>query len=161
MKKDKPKVLVAYFSATGNTEAKAKEVAELTDGTLYRIEPVVPYTEEDLDADDPESRSAVEMGDRDLRPEIKNGKIDTTPYDVVFLGYPIWWDQAPREVNTFLDMNDFKGKEIITFCTSSTSYVNISTDNLKFQYPNLEIVKGERLNDMDTNEIQTWINSLL
>ena len=99
----KPKILVAYFSATGITARAAEKVAVVTGGELYAILPVEPYADADLDWTDKQSRSSVEMGDPHARPAIKVSKRDIADYDMIFIGYPIWWDLAPREINTFME----------------------------------------------------------
>ena len=107
------KVLVAYFSATGVTADKAKAIAEAANGDLYEIRPAVPYTKEDLDFKNKQSRSSVEMSDLGSRPEIADKNANVEAYDTVFLGFPIWWYMAPTIVNTFLESYDFSGKTVI------------------------------------------------
>ena len=101
------KILVAYFSCTG-----------AVDGRLYRITPAEAYTSADLDWNDKSSRSSVEMADEDSRPELGGEPLDMKDYDIVFLGYPIWWDLCQRPVNTFLEKYDFSGKTVVPFATS-------------------------------------------
>lgn len=113
------KTLVAYFSATGTTEATAKLIAETTGGTLYEIEPEKTYTATDLNWHDKNSRSSVEMADPNVRPAVKKGNLpDLTEYKVIYIGFPIWWGVAPRVINTFIEANDLSGKTIIPFATS-------------------------------------------
>lgn len=100
------------------------------------------------------------MNDRTARPAIKNGKVDLDSIDTVYLGYPIWWDQAPRVVNTFIESNDLSDKRIITFCTSGETSIDGSVRQLKADYPILDFVKGKRLNGAPVNEIEKWISSL-
>lgn len=109
------KVLVAYFSCTGTTETAAKAVAEATGGTLYRIRPAKDYTAADLDWRDKSSRSSVEMADPASRPALADSSAAVGRYDVVFLGYPVWWDQCPRIVYTFMEAYDFDGKRVVPF----------------------------------------------
>lgn len=117
------KTLVAYFSCTGATEKVARKLAEVVKGDLYRIEPAVPYTNADLNWQDAKSRSSVEMRDKSSRPEIKKTAPDMKDYDVVYVGFPIWWYIAPTIVNTFLESCDFSGKILIPFATSGGSDV--------------------------------------
>ncbi|WP_303331423.1 flavodoxin, partial [uncultured Muribaculum sp.] len=126
----------------------------------YRIEPEQPYTSADLDWQDNNSRSSKEMNDRSARPAIKDGKVNLDNVATVYLGYPIWWDQAPHVVNTFIESNDLSGKKIITFCTSGETSIDGSVRQLKSAYPALDFVKGRRLNGASVNEIEKWISSL-
>lgn len=124
------RVLVAYFSATGNTETIAAHIAEAVDGQLYEIVPAQPYTSADLNYNDSGSRVSTENGDSSIRPAISGSVADMGDYDVVFLGYPIWWGHAPNIVSTFLESYDFADKTIIPFCTSSSSGIGSSGSNL-------------------------------
>lgn len=153
------KVLVAYFSATGNTQRVARLVAESAGGTLYEITPVEQYTGEDLDWHDNNSRSSVEMNNEKARPAIENDLPGTVAdYDVVYLGYPIWWNQAPRVINTFLETYDFSGKTIIPFATSGGSSIDNSAKELQKAYPSIKWGRGQLLNHATTGEIKTFIN---
>ena len=125
------KVLVAYFSATGTTARAAQKVAAATGGELYAIAPSQPYTDADLDWNDKQSRSSVEMNDPKSRPTIKGKKENIADYDVVFIGYPIWWNLAPRIINTFIESHDLKGKTVIPFATSGGSTLAGSKTALK------------------------------
>lgn len=152
------KVLVAYFSATGTTEKVAQFIAENTGGTLLEITPEQPYTEADLDWRDKESRSSVEMADSTSRPAISNKKVDAALYDVIYLGFPIWWDMAPTVVNTFIDTNDFDGKTVIPFATSGGSTIDNSVKVLRQTYPEIKWKKGGLLNDATKESVEAWIN---
>lgn len=160
MEKENNKALVVYYSETGTTQAIAKKISQATGADIYRIEPEQPYTAADLDWQDNKSRSTKEMNDHTARPAIKNGKVDLDSIDTVYLGYPIWWDQAPRVVNTFIESNDLSDKRIITFCTSGETSIDGSVRQLKADYPILDFVKGKRLNGAPVNEIEKWILSL-
>lgn len=105
---DDKHILVAYFSATGTTARAAEKLADLTGGELYAITPVESYTSADLDWNDMQSRSSAEMNDPKARPAIKGKKENIADYDVIFIGYPIWWDLAPRVVNTFIESHEPK-----------------------------------------------------
>ena len=113
---DKKKVLVVYFSATGNTKHVAQQIAALADADICEITPTKPYSHADLDWNNQQSRSSVEMNNPEARPEIKAISTDVSKYDYIFLGYPIWWDLAPRAVNSFIEATDLAGKTVIPFC---------------------------------------------
>ena len=146
------KILVAYFSATGTTARVAEKLAKATNAELYAITPSEPYTNADLDWHDRQSRSSVEMNDPNSRPAIKNAKDNIADYDVIFLGYPIWWDLAPRVVNTFL--------ESLEFATSGGSSITNSVATLKRTYPELNWKEGRLLNSVNDSALKEWINKL-
>ena len=125
-------ILVVYFSATGNTERVAGYIAETTGGDLFELVPVDPYTDDDLDWTNDESRVSEEHENENLRDvELTDTTVDDwAEYDVVFIGYPIWWYDAAWPVNGFVEDNDFTGKTVYTFCTSSSSGLGNSTQNL-------------------------------
>ena len=154
------KVLVAYFSATGVTAQAAQKVADATGGEVYAITPAKPYTNADLDWRDKQSRSSVEMNDPKARPALGGKRLDVSEYDVVFIGYPIWWDQAPRLINTFIESHNLKGKTVIPFATSDGSTISGSAATLKRSYPELEWKEGRLLNRADENTVRTWIDIL-
>lgn len=154
------KVLVAYFSATGTTARAAQKVAAATGGELYAITPSQPYTDANLDWNDKQSRSSVEMNDPKSRPAIKGKKENIADYDVVFIGYPIWWDLAPRIINTFIESHDLKGKTVIPFATSGGSTLAGSETALKKAYPTLNWKEGRLLNRADEKTVRTWIEKL-
>ena len=141
-------VLVAYFSATGTTRNVAERMEENIPCDLMEIRPAQPYTEADLDWRDKQSRSTLEMNDSTARPEIEDTDIDMSKYDLIYLGYPIWWGVAPRIINTFLEKYDLKGKEIIPFCTSGGSPVEPSVEALRRQYPDYHFQDGLLLNNV-------------
>ena len=155
------KPLVVYFSATGTTAKAARTIAEVTGGTLYEIVPQQTYTVDDLDWNDKQSRSSVEMNNPQARPALKDTKLDVTTYDVIFIGYPIWWDQAPRIINTFIGSHDLKGKTLVPFATSGGSGISNSVKELRKAYPNLEWQDGKLLNRASRNTIQNWINDMV
>lgn len=158
--KSSNKILVAYFSATGTTAQAAEKLANVTGGELYAITPAKSYTSADLDWNDKQSRSSVEMNDPKSRPEIKGKKENIADYDVIFIGYPIWWDLAPRIVNTFIESHDLKGKTIIPFATSGGSSLAGSAAALKRAYPALKWKEGRLLNRADENSIRAWLDKL-
>ena len=118
--------LVVYFSATGNTKPLAEYAAKYLSADLYEIVPAQPYTDADLNYNNNQSRSTLEHGDASIRPEIEGLIESIDAYDTIYLGYPIWWGEAPRIIDTFLTSFDFSGKTIIPFCTSASSGVGSS-----------------------------------
>ncbi|MBR4276390.1 MAG: NAD(P)H-dependent oxidoreductase [Prevotella sp.] len=156
----KAKTLVAYFSASGVTKVAAEKLAEVTGGDIYEIQPKVPYTDADLDWHNKKSRSSVEMADPASRPAIK-GKVEKlNDYNTVFIGYPIWWNTAPTIINTFIEANNLKGKKVVPFCTSGSSSIKKSAEDLKKAYPILKWREGKRLNGISKKELQSWIKGL-
>ena len=156
-----PGVLVAYFSATGNTEGVARTVADLTGGDLYEIVPAQPYTDADLDYTTPDSRSQQERADPDARPEIRGSVEQMDDYAVVFLGYPIWNGQAPKIVSTFLESYDFDGVTIVPFCTSGSSPIGSSAESLEPLAPNGRWLAGQRFPaGAPEADIQAWLDGL-
>lgn len=156
-----PRILVACFSATGTTARIAEKVTAATGGTLYAITPAEPYTAADLDWTDKRSRSSREMNDPKARPEIGGEKIDMTRYEVIFVGYPIWWDLAPRIVETFLDRYDLGGKTVIPFATSGGSGISNSAAALKKAYPQAAWRPGRLLNRAGDAEVRAWVEQVL
>lgn len=155
------KTLVVYFSATGTTAKVARTITDVTGSTLYEIVPQQAYTSDDLDWNDRQSRSSVEMNNPQARPALKDTKLDVAAYDVVFIGYPIWWNQAPRIVNTFIESHDLKGKTLIPFATSGGSGINNSVKELRKAYPDLEWLDGKLLNRASRNAIQKWTDDMM
>ena len=151
------KTLVAYFSASGVTEGVAKDLAAVTGGTLYKIEPEQPYTDKDLDWRDSTSRSSVEMRDLSSRPAIKGKVENVEQYDTVYVGFPVWWYTAPTIINTFLEANDFKGKVMIPFATSGGSTIDKSAADLAKTYPDLNWQPGRLLNGANQDTIHAWL----
>lgn len=155
--------LVAYFSAGGTTARAAKTLAKAADADLYEIKPAVPYTRADLNWTDRSSRSSVEMNDRHSRPALADPKLPIAmdKYDVIFLGFPIWWSAAPTIINTFLESGDFTGKTIILFATSGGSGLGQSAANLRPSAPGADIVNGKILNSRLSEEsLISWIKHL-
>ena len=133
------KTLVAYFSATGTTKRKAKQLAQEKGADLYEIEPKVKYTKEDLDWMNAKARSTQEGKDEQIRPELKEEKVDLDAYDEIYLGFPIWWYRAPNIIYSFIDHNDLEGKTIHLFMTSGGSSIKKAQERLKKAYPSLNI----------------------
>ena len=152
------KILVSYFSASGVTKEVAKKIANIIGGDLFEIEPTNKYTEEDLDWTNKESRSSVEMNNPSSRPEVKNKVSNLSDYDTVFIGFPVWWDLAPRIVNTFIEENNLENKKIYVFATSGGSSVDNSFHTLKNTYRNLNFVSAKRLSsNMSDSDVTSWI----
>lgn len=135
------KTVVAYFSASGTTEAVAKQLAKDNKADLYAIEPAEKYTAADLDWHNKKSRSSVEMNDKNARPALKNNK-SLAKYDVIYIGYPIWWGVAPRIINTFIEQAELDGKTVIPFATSGGSGIEKSVSEFKTAYPKVKWQKG-------------------
>ena len=155
------KTLVAYFSASGETAKLAKTVAEVTGGDLFEIKPEVAYTAADLDWMDKHSRSTVEMNDEKSRPAIAGEVADMAQYDTVFVGFPIWWYQAPRIIETFLESYDFSGKTVIPFATSGGSGMGKTAEILKVSCPGAKVDTGKRLSSRESAvSVQKWVEKL-
>lgn len=155
------KILVAYFSATNTTEGVAGHIANGLNADLYEIVPEEPYTDADLNYNDDNSRSTVEMNDSTARPAISGSVENMEQYDIVFIGYPIWWGEAPRIVSTFMESYDFSGKTIVPFCTSGGSGVGSSDSNLEQLTSSATWLDGQRLNGSDSQDtVMEWVNSL-
>jgi len=155
------KMLIAYFSATNNTENIADHLKELLDADLYEIVPETPYTSDDLNYNDSSSRSSQEMDDPDARPAISGSVENMEQYDVIFLGYPIWWGNAPRIINTFLESYDLSGKTIAPFCTSASSSLGSSAANLQELTDSVTWLEGQRFSGgASASDVQSWVDSL-
>lgn len=155
------KILIAYFSATNNTEGIANHLNEILDADLYEIVPEQPYTSDDLNYNDSSSRSSLEMDDADARPAISGSVDNMEQYDVIFLGYPIWWGEAPRIVNTFLESYDFSGKTIAPFCTSASSPMGSSAAQLQELTEGATWLEGQRFSGRaSASDVQSWVDTL-
>ena len=155
------KTLVAYFSATGTTEKVAQKLSEVIDAELFKINPETPYSAADLDWMDKKSRSSIEMADKTSRPAIANKVENMSEYEVVYLGFPIWWYVAPTIINTFLESYDFSGKTIVLFATSGGSGFGKTVENLQPSAPKAKIVEGRLLNGNPSKEaIEKWVKEL-
>ena len=141
------KTLIVYFSATGTTKAAAQKLAEEFNADLYEITPEQPYTDADLDWRDKTSRSTVEMQDKTSRPAIQGRCENIADYDVVWIGFPVWWYTAPTIVNTFIEAHDLSGKTLNVFATSGGSDVKGSANDLKNAYPQYTWGESRLMND--------------
>lgn len=156
------KALVAYFSASGVTEGVAKTLARATGADLYEIRPSVPYTPADLDWMNADSRSSREMKDKSSRPSIVNDIPDMSDYDVIFLGFPIWWYVAPTIINTFLESCDTRGKTIVPFATSGSSEMGRTCDYLRPSCRDADLKSGKRFaSNVGEKELKAWAENFL
>ena len=154
------KTLVAYFSATGTTEQVAKELADVTGGTLYEIKPEVKYTAADLDWHDRNSRSSVEMMNKNSRPAIIKDLNDADGYDRIFIGFPVWWYTAPTIINTFIETYGFEGKTVVLFATSGGSTVDKANKDFAASYPAINWKPSKTLNGTSKAAIKAWVEGL-
>lgn len=156
------KKLVAYFSASGVTADAAKKVAQAAGADLYEIRPEVPYTKEDLDWQNKQSRSSVEMSDKSSRPALADKDAKADEYDVIFLGFPVWWYTAPTIINTFLESYDLAGKTIILFATSGSTGFDKSAGDLKVSVADSTVIReGKIIHGKETaEEWKAWVDSL-
>lgn len=151
------KKLVAYFSASGITAKVAHNLANALNADIFEIEPKVHYDHADLDWNNKNSRSSIEMNDVNARPEIAT-QANISGYDTIFVGFPIWWYTAPRIIDTFLESADFSGKKVYLFATSGGSGLGNTVSTLKKICP--AIISGKMLNRSTVDEMQNWIRSL-
>lgn len=154
------KLAVVYFSGTGNTREVADLLAKETDADIFEIIPKNMYTSDDLNYNDDNCRANQEKNDESARPAISNDLSAVSEYDVIYLGYPIWWGTAPRIIQTFIDSYDISGATVYMFCTSGGSGIEKSISDLQQLYPDINIVDGKRLNDATETDIREWIESL-
>ncbi len=154
------KTLVAYFSATGTTMEAATKLAKAIHADLHEIVPEATYTSADLNWNNKNSRSSVEMADKSSRPAIANRVENMAQYDTVFVGFPIWWYIAPTIINTFLEQYDMTGKTIVPFFTSGGSGAGETLKYLKPSAPGANWVNPKNFNYMSESDIVTWTNSL-
>ncbi|MCR5203936.1 MAG: flavodoxin [Lachnospiraceae bacterium] len=154
-------ILVVFFSATGTTKGIAETIAAVTGADIYEIKAAQEYTSADLDYGDSNSRTSKEQNDSSVRPEIGSETISLDGYDTIYIGYPIWWGEEPRIMDTFVENYDFDGITMIPFCTSGGSGVGRSDKNLADHAGSGNWLKGERLSgSASESDIENWINSL-
>ena len=156
------KTLIAYFSASGVTAAVAKTLADAAGADLYESRPETPYSGADLNWNDVKARSSVEMSDPSSRPAMADHAVNMGAYDVIFVGFPIWWYVAPTIINTFLESHDFSGKTIVPFATSGSSGMGKTVEVLKPSVTNAATWKeGKMLNGSPSREqLAAWVESL-
>lgn len=153
--------LVIYFSRTGNTEKIAEYLLDITNADSYVIEAAVPYSDADIKYQDDNCRANKEQNDKTVRPEIANPIASIDSYDTIFLGYPIWWGQEPRIIDTFLESYDFSDKTVIPFCTSASSGIGTSEKNIKALVPIGNLLEGKRFSASATkNDVKAWYDTL-
>ena len=151
------KVLVSYFSTSGNTKSVAEKLAAAINGDLFEIEPVDEYAPEDLDWMNSQSRASIEINEN-IRPEITKKIPNINEYKTICIGSPIWWDREPTIIDKFLEENDMTGKKIFVFVTSGSSGIDNAYSNLQKTFPNLNFVKGKRFSGIETeDEYISWI----
>ena len=154
------KVAVVYFSATGTTKQVAELIKDETSADIFEIMPKQKYTSEDLNYGDRNTRATKEQNDENARPEIEN-KIDLSNYDIVYLGYPIWWGNVPKIVLSFMDNTNLDGKTVIPFCTSGSTGISTSENTLKSYKTNIKWISGKRFSNSTTKEdVSNWIKNL-
>ena len=156
-------ILVVYYSATGNTEQAAEYIAEVTGGDLFKLEPAEPYTDEDLNWTDDNSRVSQEYADESLRDvELVSTTVENwDSYDTVYIGYPIWWGIAAWPVNGFVSANDFTGKTVIPFATSSSSGMGESGELLAELAGTGDWQEGQRFSSgVSETDVTEWVNNL-
>ena len=156
-----PSTLVAYFSATGNTEGIAEHLQAILDADLYEIVPAEPYSDDDLNYNVSDCRANREQNDPDARPAVDGSVENMDGYDVIFLGYPIWWGEAPRIISTFLESYDFDGKTIVPFCTSGSSSIGSSAEHLAALAADAAWLEGARFDPgASQEEVAAWVDGL-
>lgn len=150
------KILVAYFSASGVTAKVAERMANAAGADLFEIKPEQPYTRADLNWMDKQSRSSVEMKDRNCRPAMAE-KPDISDYDVILIGFPVWWYREPSIVDTFMESADFAGKTVVPFCTSGGSGLGDSAKNMQTLAPKAKVTDGKRFSaSASSEELKKW-----
>ncbi len=155
------KILVAYFSASGQTARLAGTLARTLGADIYEIVPAEKYTKADLNWNNAASRSSVEMKDPDSRPAIAGSLPDMSQYDTVFVGFPIWWYTAPHIILTFLESADFSGKTCVAFATSGGSAMGDTDADLQKVCPAAHWLRGERLSSRASEaDIRAWVQNL-
>ena len=154
---DNNKILVAYFSATGNTAEVAQKLATAINADLFEIIPEQPYTSDDLNWQNNQSRTSIEMGDKNSRPQIASKIEDISQYNIVFVGSPIWWGREPSIIDTFIESYDFAGKTVIPFATSGSSDIGDYGANLQALAPDAKVLTGKRFpTDVSGEELKNW-----
>lgn len=158
----KGKILVAYFSATGNTRTLAENTAKALNADLYEIRPEVPYSKEDLNYNDESTRATLEQKNDSARPKLADKNARIADYDTIVLAYPIWWGQAPRILDTFVESYDFTGKKLTAICTSGGSDIGTSADYLqKLTKGKAEWKTGKLFSPQaKAEDIKIWFNGL-
>ena len=150
------RILIAYFSASGVTKKVAESMAAAAGAELFEIEPEVRYSKADLNWMDRKSRSTLEMQDRSCRPKMAK-TADVSPYDVVLVGFPVWWYREPSIIDTFMESADFTGKTVVPFCTSGGSGLGDSAENMQKLAPGAKVMDGRRFSSSaSADELKNW-----
>ena len=158
---DHSDVLVVYFSATGTTKGVAERIASVTNADIYEIVPADPYTDADLNYNDRNSRSTKEQNDKNVRPQIGSEDLSLEGYTTIYLGFPIWWGEEPRILDTFVEKYDFEGITVIPFCTSASSGIGRSGPNMEALAKSGTWLDGKRFSgNVSETELQAWIKDL-
>ena len=145
-------ILVSYFSASGVTKGVAEKIANAVNGDLFEIEPVQKYTDEDLDWNNKQSRSTIEMNNRSFRPPVLNKVSNINEYNTVIIGFPVWWYTAPTIINTFIEENNLEGKNVYVFVTSGGTGSEGSFRDLKNTYSNINFISSKRFRGNESKE---------
>ena len=153
--------LVVYFSVTGNTKSVAEKIASVTGADIYEIKAALEYTDEDINYNDSDSRTSKEQNDSSARPEIGSEEISLDGYSTIYIGYPIWWGEEPRIMDTFAESYNFDGITVIPFCTSGSSGIGRSGQNLADNAGSGNWIEGKRFGGgASEDEIRSWIEGL-
>jgi len=156
------KSLVAYFSASGITASVAKRLAQAAQADLFEIKPQAPYTDADLDWTNKKSRSSIEMQDRACRPPLADKVPDLSSYEVIFVGFPVWWYREPSIIDTFMEAADFSGKTIIPFATSGSSGMGDAAQNMQALASKATVKNGQRFDaNVSTATLSDWAKKYL
>ena len=151
------KALVTYFSASGVTAKLARRLSDAINAPLYEIKPAVPYTEADLDWRNEQSRSTIEMQDKNCRPALADTNAPVAGADIIFVGYPVWWYREPSIIDSFLEAYDFTGKKIVLFATSGSSDIGQEAPARAAEIAKAEVLAGKRFStNVSADELKAW-----
>ncbi len=154
------KILVAYFSASGVTKKVSESLAKVAEADLFEIVPEQVYTKADLNWQDKQSRSSVEMNDRNSRPAISSKVSDMSQYSCVFVGFPVWWYREPSIIDTFMESYDWNGITVVPFCTSGSSGIGDAGKNMEALGKGAKVVEGRRVaSNVSEIELKEWVDS--
>ena len=155
------KALVTYFSASGVTAKLARRLSDAINAPLYEIKPAVPYTEADLDWRNEQSRSTIEMQDKNCRPALADTNAPVAGADIIFVGYPVWWYREPSIIDSFLEAYDFTGKKIVLFATSGSSDIGQEAPARAEEIAKAEVLAGKRFStNVSADELKAWAENL-
>ena len=154
-------ILVTYFSASGVTAKLARRLSDAINTPLYEIKPAVPYTEADLDWRNEQSRSTIEMQDKNCRPALADTNAPVAGADIIFVGYPVWWYREPSIIDSFLEAYDFTGKKIVLFATSGSSDIGQEAPARAAEIAKAEVLAGKRFStNVSADELKAWAENL-